>query len=63
MESHHDHVISGVVSYFIPLSRFSSMVGINSEDRVAGFLLEKELFYFQKVLENQDRPFLAILGG
>ena len=39
------------------------MVGINSEDRVAGFLLEKELFYFQKVLENPDRPFLAILGG
>lgn len=42
---------------------FSSMVGICHEKRVAGFLMEKELVYFEKVLENPDRPFLAILGG
>jgi len=41
----------------------SSMVGICHEKRVAGFLMEKELVYFEKVLENPDRPFLAILGG
>ena len=39
------------------------MVGANHEKRVAGFLMEKELVYFEKVLENPDRPFLAILGG
>ncbi|XP_057314243.1 probable phosphoglycerate kinase [Hydractinia symbiolongicarpus] len=41
----------------------SSMVGISHKQRVAGFLMEKELKYFEKVLENPDRPFLAILGG
>jgi len=41
----------------------SSMVGVSSETRVAGFLMEKELKYFEKVLEKPDRPFLAILGG
>lgn len=41
----------------------SSMVGINCPVRVAGFLMEKELQYFGKVLEKPDRPFLAILGG
>ncbi len=30
---------------------------------VAGFLLEKEIEYFQKALANPPRPFVAILGG
>ncbi len=30
---------------------------------VAGFLMEKELDYLGRALENPDRPFVAILGG
>ncbi len=30
---------------------------------VAGFLVQKELEHFQRVLENPERPFAAILGG
>ncbi len=30
---------------------------------VAGFLMEKELDYLGKAMENPERPFLAILGG
>lgn len=30
---------------------------------VAGFLMEKELNYLGKALENPERPFVAILGG
>ena len=30
---------------------------------VAGFLMEKELEYLGKALENPERPFVAILGG
>lgn len=41
----------------------SSMAGIHLETRVAGKLMEKELNYFEKVLEKPDRPFLAIIGG
>jgi len=41
----------------------SSMAGIDHPIRVAGFLMEKELRYFEKVLEKPDRPFLGILGG
>ncbi|CAI4295737.1 BAQ_1a_G0005750.mRNA.1.CDS.1 [Saccharomyces cerevisiae] len=41
----------------------SSMVGFDLPQRAAGFLLEKELKYFGKALENPIRPFLAILGG
>lgn len=41
----------------------SSMVGVSCDKRVAGYLMEKELQYFEKVLEKPDRPFLAILGG
>ncbi len=33
------------------------------EDAVAGFLLEKEINYASKVLDNPARPFTAILGG
>jgi phosphoglycerate kinase len=41
----------------------SSMVGVKLPQRAAGFLMKKELEYFAKVLENPERPFLAILGG
>ncbi|EAS27713.3 phosphoglycerate kinase [Coccidioides immitis RS] len=41
----------------------SSMVGINLPEKASGFLVKKELEYFAKVLENPQRPFLAILGG
>ncbi|XP_012558220.2 probable phosphoglycerate kinase isoform X1 [Hydra vulgaris] len=41
----------------------SSMAGLHFEKKVAGFLMEKELVYFSKVLEEPERPFLAILGG
>ncbi|CAL9735546.1 hypothetical protein MOSE0_H08570 [Monosporozyma servazzii] len=41
----------------------SSMVGFDLPQRAAGLLLEKELKYFGKALENPTRPFLAILGG
>ena len=30
---------------------------------VAGFLLAKEIEYFEKVVSNPDRPFVTILGG
>jgi len=30
---------------------------------VAGFLMEKEINFFSKVLENPERPFIAVLGG
>jgi len=41
----------------------SSMVGINLPNKAAGFLMEAELKAFAKVLDNPDRPLLAILGG
>jgi phosphoglycerate kinase len=41
----------------------SSMVGVALPDKAAGFLMEAELNAFSKVLENPDRPLLAILGG
>ncbi|PFH45272.1 hypothetical protein AMATHDRAFT_71885 [Amanita thiersii Skay4041] len=41
----------------------SSMVGIKLPQRAAGFLMQKELEYFAKALEEPERPFLAILGG
>jgi phosphoglycerate kinase len=41
----------------------SSVVGVDSPDKVAGFLMQKELDAFASVLENPKRPFLAILGG
>lgn len=39
------------------------MVGVDHTVKAAGFLMEKELFYFSKALEKPDGPFLAILGG
>jgi phosphoglycerate kinase len=41
----------------------SSVVGVNLPERVAGFLMQKELDAFSGVLENPKRPVLAILGG
>jgi phosphoglycerate kinase len=41
----------------------SSVVGVNLPEKVAGFLMQKELDAFAAVLENPKRPFLAILGG
>ncbi|CAF0950205.1 unnamed protein product [Rotaria sp. Silwood1] len=41
----------------------SSIVGVKLDQRAAGYLMKKELDYFGKVLENPERPFLAILGG
>ncbi|HEY5743021.1 MAG TPA: phosphoglycerate kinase [Terrimicrobiaceae bacterium] len=41
----------------------SSVVGIDLPERVAGFLMQKELDAFEAVLENPKRPLLAILGG
>jgi len=41
----------------------SSMVGVELEQKAAGFLMKKELDYFAQALESPKRPFLAILGG
>ena len=41
----------------------SSVVGVELPDKVAGFLMQKELDAFAAVLDNPKRPLLAILGG
>ena len=42
----------------------ASTVGVTQYlPSVAGFLLAKEVAYFNKALENPDRPFVTILGG
>ncbi|MBW8782471.1 MAG: phosphoglycerate kinase [Verrucomicrobia bacterium] len=41
----------------------SSIVGVTLPQKAAGFLMEAELKAFAKVLDNPDRPLLAILGG
>lgn len=41
----------------------SSMVGCELPQKAAGFLMNKELEAFAKVLDNPQRPMLAILGG
>ena len=41
----------------------SSVVGVNLPEKVAGFLMQKELDAFAAVLDNPKRPLLAILGG
>lgn len=35
----------------------------DSEHKAAGFLLAKEVNFFQKTLENPMRPFVAVIGG
>lgn len=41
----------------------SSVVGVDLPDKVAGFLMQKELDAFAAVLNDPQRPLLAILGG
>ena len=43
----------------------ASMAGVTKHfpDSAAGFLLEKEINYLGKALENPERPFVAIIGG
>ena len=41
----------------------SSVTGVDLPDKVAGFLVEKELSAFAAVIEHPQRPLLAILGG
>lgn len=43
----------------------ASTVGVTQffEQCAAGFLLEKEIKYFSKVLESPKRPYLAVVGG
>jgi len=41
----------------------SSVVGLSLQDKAAGFLMEAELVAFAKVIDNPQRPLLAILGG
>ncbi len=39
------------------------MVGVDCNVKAAGYLLNKELNYFSKVLDKPERPVLLILGG
>jgi phosphoglycerate kinase len=48
--AHRAHASTAVVTRFV-------------RDAVAGFLLEKEIAYLGKAVENPKRPFVAILGG
>ncbi len=41
----------------------SSVVGVDLPEKLAGFLMQKELDAFAKVLDEPARPLLAILGG
>lgn len=43
----------------------ASNVGVTAftKDKVAGFLVEKEMEFLSSVIENPKRPFVAILGG
>jgi len=41
----------------------SSVTGIDLPEKLAGFLMQKELAAFAAVIENPKRPLLAILGG
>ena len=47
--AHRAHASTEGVAHFLPA--------------VSGFLIEKELQFMGKALENPDRPFVAILGG
>ncbi len=41
----------------------TAVIGQFFEDRVSGFVMQAELENAQKVLENAERPFTAIMGG
>jgi phosphoglycerate kinase len=43
----------------------ASTVGVTKyvAQSAAGYLLEKEIRYFEKILKDADKPFVAILGG
>ncbi len=41
----------------------SSVVGVDAPEKVAGFLMQKELDAFAAVIDSPQRPLLAILGG
>lgn len=41
----------------------SSVVGVDLPEKVAGFLMQKELDAFASVIDSPQRPLLAILGG
>jgi len=47
--AHRAHASTEGVSHFLP--------------SVAGFLIEKEVRFFAPLLENPDKPFVAIIGG
>ncbi|MDD5455524.1 MAG: phosphoglycerate kinase [Candidatus Margulisbacteria bacterium] len=47
--AHRAHASTETVAHYLPA--------------VAGLLMEKEMIYLGKVLENPDRPFIAIIGG
>jgi len=44
-------------------SMYTVPVMMQGKDRVAGFLLEKELKFLGETLDNPKKPFVAILGG
>ncbi len=41
----------------------SSIVGVNVPIKAAGLLVEKELEFFSKILENSDKKMTLVLGG
>ena len=44
--------------------KHASNVGVAEQlPSVAGFLMEKEIVYLGRTIENPDRPFVAVLGG
>ncbi len=45
--------------------KHASVYGMPSlvKERAAGFLLEREAVYFDRLIKNPDRPFAAVLGG
>jgi len=47
--AHRAHASTEGVAHFLPA--------------VAGYLMQKEIDYLSKALENPDRPFVAVLGG
>ncbi len=56
-------VLIGLDDDHLLMCVYSSMVGIQLDQRATGFLMKKELEYFAKALESPTHPFLAILGG